>query len=97
MLDRTMSLVDRGLIRITSRSQHRPDRAVWRGLPLDKRAMTVAVKQEILKSTARKETAKKTQLALNVTAAQQPGIIRDPRGACLDRAEVPENVRSTPL
>jgi hypothetical protein len=56
MLDRTMSLVDRGLIRITSRSQHRPDRAVWRGLPLDKRAMTVAVKQEILKSTARKET-----------------------------------------
>ena len=89
MLDRTMELVDRGMIRITSHSQHRPDRAVWRGLPLEKRAMTMAVKQEILKSTALKSTAKKTQLALNASAVQQPGAIVDKRGSCLDRAEVP--------
>ena len=52
--------------------------------------MTVAVKQEVLAATARKQTAKVTQLALNLTAEQKPGVSFDSRGACLDRAEVPK-------
>jgi len=88
--DRTLPLVDHGLVRVTLIGQHRYDGAMWAPLPLEERAMTVAVKQHVLAATARKETAKMTQLALNLTAEQKPGVSFDSRGACLDRAEVPK-------
>ena len=51
--------------------------------------MTVEVKQEVLAATARKQTAKMTQLALNLAAEQKRGVSFDPRGACLDPSGEP--------
>mgnify|MGYP004417011765 CR=1 FL=1 len=90
LFDRTLPLVDRGLVRATVSGKHRYDGSAWAPLPLEERAMTVAVKQEVLAATARKQTAKMTQLALNLAAEQKRGVSFDPRGACLDRAEVPK-------
>ena len=97
LFDRTLPLVDRGLVRATVSGKHRYDGSTWAPLPLEERPMTVAVKQEVLAATARKQTAKMTQLALNLAAEQKWGVSFDPRGACLDRAEVPKQCAQPPL
>jgi len=87
--ERTLSLVQQGLVRITVIGSHTPDRAAWAPMPLEGRRISVAARQEILKQQAQKKTAKQAMQQLNLDA-RQAGSPTDGRGAVVDTSVVPE-------
>ena len=87
--ERTLALVQQGLVRITVIGSHTPDRAAWAPMPLEGRRISVAARQEILKHHAQKKTAKQAMQQLNLDA-RQAGSPTDGRGAVVDTSAVPD-------
>ena len=56
--ERTLSLVQQGLVRITVIGQHAPDLTTWAALPPEHRAISTATRQAILQQAQEKRTAK---------------------------------------
>ena len=86
--ERTLSLVQQGLVRITMIDQHAPEIAAWAPLPPEHRAVSTTTWQAILQQAQEKRTAKTIQKHLN-SNARQAGSPTDGRGAVVDRSVVP--------
>jgi hypothetical protein len=86
--ERTLSLVQKGLVRITVIGQHAPDLTAWAPLPPENRAVSTATRQAILQQAQDKRTAKTIQKHLNLDA-REAGSPTDGRGAVVDRSVVP--------
>ena len=88
-MERTLEHVQNGLVRITVSGAHAPDMSRWRRLPPEHRAVSPETRQVILQQMAQKNTARKVQLQLNITARSK-GASTDGRGAVIDHSVVPE-------
>lgn len=90
--ERTLSLVQQGLVRITVIGQHAPDLTTWAALPPEHRAISTATRQAILQQAQEKRTAKTIQKHLNAHA-RDAGSPMDARGAVVDESVVPNKCK----
>jgi len=66
--ERTLTLVNHGLVRVTVTGQHTDSRTAWSPLPVENRRISPATRQDILRQQASKKTAKRIQMQLNLDA-----------------------------